>query len=115
MSMSYYNGFSPQERMKGFRLVKKAIAEGKIPEAKTLGCCLCGQKSGIIMYHSEDYSLDKIVGQVRPLCWTCHMMLHSRFRHPKSWTKYKAERKAGQVSPPVFRHDFSQLDKYFID
>lgn len=113
--MTSYNGFTPAQRWRGLAIVKRAIADGVIPPANTLPCSRCGQTEGIIMYHSEDYTPERIVAQVVPLCWRCHMMLHCRFRHPKSWEKYAAEVAAGTRYPPVYRHSWPILNQHFID
>ena len=114
--MKSYNGFTPYQIQKGFEKVKQAIAEGRLKPASQCVCSMCGQSRGIIMYHSEDYTLERIVDQVVPLCWRCHMMLHSRFSHPKSWEHYKKEISEGVRYKPVYRHDFSILEnENFID
>lgn len=113
--MTSYNGFTPAQRWRGLAIVKRAVADGLIPPANALPCSRCGQTEGIIMYHSEDYTPERIVAQVVPLCWRCHMMLHCRFRHPKSWEKYTAEVAAGTRYPPVYRHSWPILNQHFID
>lgn len=113
--MKSYNGFTPAQRMAGDKIIKAAIAEGRLLPLNDTKCSMCGQDKGIRHYHCEDYSPENILNDVKPLCWRCHMMLHSRFRHPKSYEKYKAEIAAGKVYPPVYKHDFDILEENFID
>lgn len=114
-NMKSYNGFTAAERYKGLEIVKQAIADGVLKPVSECKCSMCGQDKGIIMYHSEDYTPEIIVSQVVPLCWRCHMMLHSRFRHPKSWEQYKQEVENGAMYPPVYRHNWKALDINMID
>ena len=111
--MKSYNGFTPAERWRGLAIVKQAIKDGRLKPIEECKCAFCGQDKGIRQYHSEDYTPEKIVDQVTPLCWRCHMMLHSRFRHPKAYERYMDEIKAGKIYPPVYRHDFKVLDENF--
>lgn len=110
-----YNGFTPEQREQGDRIIKEAIAKGELKPLKDCVCADCGQDKGIRHYHTEDYSPDKILKAVVPLCWRCHMMLHSRFRHPKSYAAYKEAVKNGKRYAPVYRHDFAALEEHFID
>lgn len=111
--MKSYNGFTPEQRMHGDKIIKRAIAEGKLPPLSETKCILCGQDKGIRHYHCEDYSEDKILDDVVPVCWRCHMMIHSRFRNRKAFDIYMEEVKGGKTYPPVFRHDFKILDEHF--
>ena len=113
--MKSYNGFTPKQRYAGLAIVKQAIADGRLKPIKECSCTFCGQDRGIRQYHSEDYTPERIVDQVIPLCWRCHMMLHSRFSHPLSWEKYKVEVDGGKRFDPVYRHDWSKLDEHMID
>ena len=54
--MNEYNGFSEKERLKGDRIIKKAIENGDLPPLNQTRCCICGQDKGIRQYHCEDYS-----------------------------------------------------------
>lgn len=115
--MNSYNGFSPEERRRGDRILKKAIKEGKIPDPMTQPCAMCGQTKGIRHYHCEDYSPENILQDATVLCWRCHMMLHTRFWHPKSWHKYMTEVVFHHKQyPPVYRgNDWGQLDINYSD
>lgn len=37
-----YNGFSPEERDKGDKIIKQAIEDGKLPPLNKTKCCVCG-------------------------------------------------------------------------
>lgn len=113
--MKSYNGFTPEQRYKGLEIVKAAIANGELKPINKCVCAHCGQDKGIRQYHSENYTPENIVKQVVPLCWRCHMMLHSRFKHPKSYEKYKEDIKNGVKFKPVYKHDFSILNEHFFD
>jgi len=107
--MNWYKGFSPQQRYKSLEKTKEAIAQGIIPKPHT--CNRCSQDKGIIHYHNADYS--DPVKYLEMLCWRCHMMLHSEYRHPKSVAKYFKEINEGNQYPPVYKHDFKELDIHF--
>lgn len=115
--MKSYNGFTPAQRIQGDAIVKEAIARGELPPLSEQKCCLCGQTKGILHYHQEDYSPDKVVASSRPLCWVCHMMLHSRFSHPLSFGKYMIDvTMYGKRVAPTYRpDDFNKLEALYID
>ena len=111
--MKSYNGFSPAERIKGDKIIKQAIHDGILKPLKETKCSICGQDKGIRHYHCEDYSEEKILDDVVPVCWRCHMMIHSRFRHRKAFEIYMSEVKGGKRYPPVYRHNFDILEEHF--
>ena len=41
--MKSYNGFTGEQRIAGDKIVKKAIADGLLPNPNTQPCCICGQ------------------------------------------------------------------------
>ena len=93
--MQSYNGFSPDERMRGERAYKEAVRRGMMKAVTS--CEMCTQTRGQIMYHLEDYS--------RPLrghglCVECHMTLHIRFARPNIWRAYCLKLRSGYVSHP---------------
>lgn len=112
--MKDYNGFSGKERLAGDKILKKAIAEGKLPSLKVAVCVKCGQDKGIRHYHTEDYSPEGIVAHSECWCWTCHMLWHSRFRFPVEVHEYFEKIKAGARYSPVYVHDFKILEKYGV-
>lgn len=114
--MKSYNGFTPEQREYGDSIVKKAIERGDLKPLSEAVCCLCGQDKGIRHYHQEDYSPDKVVADSHCLCWRCHMMLHSRYKHPESFAKYMIDVTIYHKRfAPVFRHDFDLLNEHLID
>ena len=115
--MKSYNGFTPEQRETGDKIIKEAVAKGIIPKANATPCVLCGQDKGIRHYHCEDYSPDKIVADTRVLCWRCHMMLHTRYKHPLSYGKYMIDVAIYHKQfDPVFKPDaWEELEKHYID
>ena len=93
---TWYNGFSPEERDEGDKIIKKAIEEGRLPPLNKTKCCICGQDKGVREYHCEDYSPENILDDVVPLCKKCHMYLH---RWPDKWEAYKEEVKKARKEP----------------
>lgn len=115
--MKSYNGFSPSQREKASRIQRQAIKDGVMPNPNELKCVLCGQDRGIRHYHNEDYSDEHIIDNARCLCWRCHMMIHGRFAHPKSFAKYMIDVTVYKKRfPPVFRgNDWDALEVHMID
>jgi len=109
--MKSYKQWSANDRHVSYEKTKKAIREGVIPPATVCQCC--GQDEGKIMYHNEDYS-DPIKYLI-PLCWTCHMMLHSKYRTPKSYTKFFKDVKEGMMPKATYGHNWKNLDIYIIE
>lgn len=114
--MKSYNGFTPSQRRAGDRIIKDAISSGKLAPLSECSCAFCGQSKGILHYHAEDYTPDRILNDVVPLCWRCHMMVHRRFSHPRSFAAYMEDVQGGIVFPPVYRgNDWDALDIHMID
>lgn len=109
--MKSYKGWTPAQRRESLKKTKEAIKNGEIPPPTK--CNRCGQTEGIIQYHNEDYSHP--TKYLEQLCWTCHMMHHSKRRTPISVVMYFDNVAEGMVPDPVYRHDFAQLDKYIIE
>lgn len=91
MGMGYYNGFSPKERERGNEIIKEAIKKGLLPPLNEVECAICGQNKGIRHYHNEDYSPENIVEDATPLCWRCHMHIHSKRKDTPKWKRYEEE------------------------
>jgi len=109
--MSPYNGFSPAERAAFAKWQAKEIQAGRIKPAAF--CVACGQREGIIHHHAEDYSKPwseaKNIPRDFHLCFTCHMMLHSRFNNPACWARYVEHVREGRQYPPVFKFDMGVI------
>ena len=117
-----WDGTQRQESLKLFNLAKKA---GLIESPKE--CKICGQTKGILMTHNKNYDvtlsyLPKLldgkanemeISQIHkalvPICWRCHMILHSYHRNPSAYKKYFQEVKDGIQYPPVYKHNFDIL------
>jgi len=115
--MTWYNGFSPEQRARGDKWIREAIDYGELPRLKDTKCKICGQDKGIRHYHCEDYSsYETVVGGAIPLCWMCHMMIHRRARNPKSVENYFKRIEAGERFEPVYRpNEWWRLDKFNVD
>lgn len=123
--MNNYKKWTGAQRDESFRLFSKAMQAKLIKSPKK--CKICGQTKGILMTHNRDYDvtlnyLPKLLAgtaserekaQIRqvliPLCWRCHMILHSYHRNPTAYRKYFHEVKIGKQYPPVYKHDFNIL------
>ncbi len=108
--MNSYNGFTPSQRSKAGRWLRKHWEEGTLE--RPMQCEACEQR-GVVDAHAEDYSepYGPHVGEF-PLCYACHMMLHCRFRSPDHWESYMHQVDAGR-QPARFEtrhwHRFQRL------
>jgi hypothetical protein len=105
--MRSYKQWSGEERLASLKKTKAAISRGEIPPATK--CQRCNQTKGIIQYHNHDYS--DPIKYLEPLCWRCHMMLHSEHRWPDAVKRYFEEVASGKQYPPVYRRDSKKLDE----
>lgn len=84
MGLSWYNGHSPQKREQVQTWLNHQWDTGVLPRPSR--CIACDQTQGTIHGHLENY--DEPTSYVE-LCITCHLVLHSRFRFPVVWQRYK--------------------------
>jgi len=124
--MNSYKKWSGEERTRSLRLTNKAKKMGLLDEPKM--CRVCGQTEGILHTHNKDYDVTlalvpkmidgtatkeevEMVKEVLvPLCWRCHMILHSKYRNSEAYKKYFEEVKDGKKCyPPVYKHDYELL------
>ena len=104
MSLTCYNGFTPAERKRGDYLIKRAISKGILPPLNQTVCAICGQDKGIRHYHNEDYTPKNIIKDATPLCWRCHMHIHTKNKNTPYWKKYQLEVFEGNKRyPPVYQ------------
>lgn len=84
MTKGWYNGFGPKERSGTLATIRAAIAEGSISPPSSCSVCLRSPAS-LLGWHSEDYRrpLDAF-----PVCKSCHIRIHARFRHPERWRAF---------------------------
>lgn len=110
--MKSYNGYSPTQRMQAFNWLKYEMQVGR--RKQPCKCEVCGQTKGKIMYHSEDYSepFGDHIGAYE-LCFTCHMMIHCRFRNPSIWKQYIELIKNGLQVQDV--NNWFQFKRKFLD
>ncbi|AHC30502.1 hypothetical protein CC53_gp085 [Rhizobium phage vB_RleS_L338C] len=50
-------------------------------------CSICFTRTGSFQYHNEDYSRPL---QAKPVCQSCHKIVHIRFKNPDSWLQLVA-------------------------
>jgi hypothetical protein len=128
--MRDYKQWTAQYRKDSLKLTNKAKKMGWIPQPKK--CRRCGQEDGILHLHNEDYTvthvtltdvfnrfpisitpeeIDAINQALEPICWRCHMMHHSKHRNKIAVEMYQDEIRRGKRYPPVYRHDFTILNR----
>lgn len=95
MARKPYLEFSVEDRHTGAYLYAKGIKLGlwEAPDTSA-GCSACGQTSGDIEAHREDYSKiepDELV----VLCYRCHRVLHMRDRYLDGWEFYREKVREG--------------------
>lgn len=110
MVLSEYNGFTPEERMKGDKIIKKAIADGILPDLHTIPCELCGQTKGIREYHAEDYSPDKILDDVICVCKKCHRHIHAKNKETPYYKQYEKDIRNGKIYEPEYNKRYWTKD-----
>ena len=115
--MNSYNGFTAYQRQKGGKLIKKAIEAGVLEDPMKCSCVICGQDKGIRHYHNEDYSPEHIIEDAKVVCWRCHMMIHTRFKHPLSFAKYMMDAALYKKQyPPIYSPTaWNELHKHYFD
>lgn len=112
--MNPYNGYSGSQRLKALAWLKKEWAKGTRPK-KPCSCDICGQTEGLLAWHSEDYSapFGDNIGRFG-LCYTCHMMIHCRYKNPRAWSNYKKAIANGVCFKPYFFGDWNRFRKDFL-
>lgn len=108
---NWYNGYSPSERDKKFKELKKLIADGVLPPASG-PCALCGDPDIPVEYHSEDYGEPYLwePPAMYCLCRSCHRYkLHRRFWQQSLWLSFIAHVRRGGYSrdlkSPDIKHE----------
>jgi hypothetical protein len=112
--MKSYNSFTPKQRMKAYDWLMVEYAAGR--RVRPTICDACGQKEGLIEPHSEDYSgppFGDHIGQYG-VCFTCHMMIHCRFRSPEAWHNYREAVRGGEIFAPIRVRAFNQFTRAFL-
>lgn len=104
--MKAYNGYSGELRNEAQRWLNMMVATGEMHRPGR--CCACGQTQGVIDMHAEDYSKPFAKGKTDkfPLCITCHLAVHCRFRNVSCWDRYREKVAAGYKLPPIFTRHF---------
>ena len=90
--MLSYNGFTNEERIRGWQWQKWA-EEMELIHASPF-CCITGQRiEGRINLHLENYYRP---WEIFPLGTGAHMRLHNRFRCPESWRDFVDKHRSSQ-------------------
>lgn len=89
--ISWYNGWSPEERRATVAVQQAAFRSGAL--RRPTRCTICGfdqpaTPSDVIL-HNERYDLP-LVGH--GCCRRCHNVLHLRFDHPERWLRFLVQR-----------------------
>jgi hypothetical protein len=105
LKMRAYNGFSGKQRSRAQGWLNRQWKSGAL--ARPIRCVACGQGKGIIDAHAEDYSEPFAAGKTDQyhLCFTCHMMVHWRFRSPEDWLYYQSVIRCGGRYAPAHKRD----------
>lgn len=96
--MKSYKKWSPQERMKGYRIVKAAIEEGKL---KRPSICRYCSNSHDIHYHQENYDDPLNPNNLHEVCFRCHILIFHNYRKPQLTIEYKERLNNGERFPEV--------------
>lgn len=103
LALSWYNGFSPEERLAKLNVCNEKLEKGEIADASG-PCMLCGDPDIPVELHSEDYGKPYLwtYPAVLSLCKTCHRFkLHGRFARPEDWQTYVAHVRRGGYSREI--------------
>lgn len=73
-----YNGFTGEERIRGWQVQHFLIKVGELPNFKDLICSVCGANQRVGM-HCEDYYRP---WKILPACQKCHGAIHRRYQSP---------------------------------
>ncbi|RWX69625.1 hypothetical protein EN780_05745 [Mesorhizobium sp. M4B.F.Ca.ET.089.01.1.1] len=79
--MPVYNGFTHEERVRGWQLIHHFIDNGWLAKAKR--CSISGSTENI-QAHCENYYSP---WSPYPVSRSIHMVLHRRFRQPNPWKR----------------------------
>jgi hypothetical protein len=112
---SWYNGYSPQERDKKYKIMQLLIKSGDL--AKPSGPCdLCNDPDADVEYHDEDYAEPYIWTKpaLLTLCRHCHRYkLHKRFKNTNLWFSFVAHiRRGGYASDLKNQEVAKELKRY---
>lgn len=94
--LNWYNGFSPDERLELHWALLDAMEAGRVPYPEG-PCALCGQTSGPVVYHSEDYGAPYVwvPPAMYAICRSGHSLVHLRFKFPKTWEEFREHLRQG--------------------
>ncbi|MGV9668659.1 hypothetical protein [Nocardia niigatensis] len=110
MGLSTYNGFDGAYREKVQAELERMWTSGLWQRPSE--CAVCGQTRGAIHGHLEDYSRPETYV---PLCITCHLILHMRFRQPDLWDAYTEWIRAGwRPAPQEQRTAMAAIKRHYL-
>jgi hypothetical protein len=104
-----YNGFSGRQRSRAQTWLNRQWKSGAL--SRPVQCVACGQSRGIIDAHAEDYSEPFAAGKTDQyhLCFTCHMMVHCRFKYPIDWRYYAGIIRQGGRYAAIYKRNIGTL------
>jgi hypothetical protein len=111
----YYNGYSPNERSRRVRALRKERTA--IKSVASMGPCeICGDPEGPFDHHSEDNSWPYRLNEYR-LCRICHRQkLHRRFSSPNNWAAFCAHVRRGgygrDTAKPAIKAELKNYQKF---
>lgn len=112
MKLADYNGFNSEQRTLGDKIIKDAIKKGILPPLNETRCAICGQDKGVRHYHNEDYRPEKVIEDATPLCWRCHMHIHTKHKTTANWKKYEEEVFQGNKRyPPIYTKNWKDKEE----
>lgn len=110
MGMSTYNGFDGAYRQRVQDELNSKWASGQWEPPSE--CGVCAQTDGAIHAHLEDYSRPETYV---PLCITCHLILHMRFRQPSLWEQFTTWIRTGyRPDPQTQRGGLFAIKKCYV-
>lgn len=92
MTIGWYAGTSPADRLLSLSLLREALKSGIIPQPRR--CSICGFENtddpsgrNYCQFHDESY----VLGEGYPICRSCHGHLHRRWDRPRPWLRLITE------------------------
>lgn len=87
--MNDYKGWTGAQRIECEKRLLEAINKGEIKDSSEYPCEICGDTRKRHHYHCTNYDYDKAMDSLHPLCWCCHINLHS-IENGESSSHFKA-------------------------
>lgn len=98
MTLGWYNGWSPAERLAVIPAQREAVRTGTLPRPTRCSICDTSHEHGgsnPVWLHDENYA-EPLAAY--PICRRCHHVLHESFDAPEPWLALVARYGAGSGS-----------------